>query len=71
MMFRNAISGIQDHIELMQIYADEKDMMRAHGESFDVVYVEGEPFRPDGPPVTKKELRTAVLAKYAEKNERR
>lgn len=53
---------------MIEIYAQDKQDMRARGESIDVVYVEGEAFRPDGPPAGEVEFRQAVLEKFESKN---
>ena len=68
MMVRDATADLGDRVAVTEIYAHSKDAMRRHGESFDVVYVDGEPWRPDGPPTTKEEFRQALLDRYAEKN---
>ena len=70
MMVKDAVADMSDKVALTQIYAHEKTEMRRYGESLDVVYVvyvDGESFRPDGPPVTMKEFRQTLLDRYAKK----
>ncbi len=68
MMVKDAVADMSDKVTLTQIYAHEKTAMRNYGESLDVVYVDGESFRPDGPPATMKEFRQTLLDRYAQKN---
>jgi GNAT superfamily N-acetyltransferase len=69
-MARDAADGLEDRVELTEIYAHEKDDMRARGESIDVLYVDGEPFRPDGPPADVEELRAELLGRFSSRNSR-
>jgi len=68
MLVRDAVADIADKVELTQIYAHEKAEMRLHGESIDVVYVDGESYLPDGPPYTKEDLKNVLLKRYSDKN---
>lgn len=63
-MARDAVAGIEDRVNLVEIYAHEKDDMRRRGESVDVLYVDGEPFRPDGPPASPEELRRELVRRF-------
>jgi GNAT superfamily N-acetyltransferase len=63
MMVRDAAQGLDDRIELTEIYAHEKNDLRERGENID-----GESFRPDGPPTTADELRRVLDDRYAERN---
>jgi len=67
-MVRDALDGLEDKISLTEIYAHDKQDMRARGKSIDMVYVEGEAFRPDGPPAGEAEFRQAVLEKFESNN---
>ena len=42
--------------------------MRVRGESIDMVYVDGEAFRPDGPPATQAEFQQVLRERFARKN---
>ena len=66
---KDAVKGLEDKVELVQIYAHEKAEMVRQGESIDVVYLDGESFRPDGPPYSTDEFREAVLAAHREKHQ--
>ncbi|HIG42331.1 MAG: hypothetical protein ABGY96_05040 [bacterium] len=68
MMVRDAVEDIPDEVELTQIYAHEKTDLLTQGESFDVVYIDGISFRPDGPPANKEELKQAILQRHSQKN---
>lgn len=68
MMVRDALAEVGDQAALSEVYAHEKSDMRARGESIDVVLIDGEPFRPDGPPATKNEFKQAVLDWFAQKS---
>jgi len=61
---REAVADIEDKVDLQQIWAGDKPVMKAHGASFDSVFINGEAFRPDGPPWRPEELRTAILDTY-------
>ncbi len=65
MMVRDAVTEVGDKIAFTDIYAHEKNDMHVRGESIDAVYIEGEPYRPDGPPATKDEFKQALLAQIA------
>ena len=64
----HAVADIAGKVELTQIYAHDKTEMLVHGESIDVVYVEGESYLLDGPPYTKEDLKNALLERYSDKN---
>ena len=66
-MVRDVVHRISAKAELTEISSDEKTDMRTHGESHDVVYIDGEPFRPDGPPATETEFEQACLDRFAER----
>lgn len=67
-MARDAVAELGDQAQLTDVYAHEKTDMRARGASIDVVYLDGEPFRPDGPPTDKADFKQAVLERFARKN---
>jgi len=67
-MVRDAVADLGDQAQLTDVYAHEKSDMRTRGASIDVVYIDGEPFRPDGPPADKTEFKQAVLERFAQKN---
>ena len=60
MMARDVSAGLESEVALTEVLAWDKDDMRLRGESIDVLYVDGEPFRPDGPPATPAELEAAL-----------
>ncbi len=64
MMARDATAGIEDKVRLVEIYAHEKGDMRRRGESIDMLYVDGKPFRPDGPPASAEELRQTLIQRF-------
>lgn len=66
-MARDATAAIGDKVVLQEVYAHEKDDMRARGESIDAVYIDGKVFRPDGPPASTAEFQQAVLNRFDEK----
>ena len=49
---------------LTEVLAWDKDDMRVRGESIDMLYVDGEAFRPDGPPASPAELKADLRARY-------
>ena len=51
---------LPDEVALTEVLAWDKDDMRDRGESIDMLYVDGEAFRPDGPPATAAELEAAL-----------
>ncbi|MGE0621027.1 MAG: N-acetyltransferase family protein [Pseudomonadales bacterium] len=63
-MARDAAAGLEDRVNLIEVYAHRKADMRRRGESIDVLYVDGEAFRPDGPPSSTETLRQHLLARY-------
>ena len=67
-MVRDAVAELGNQATLIDVYAHDKTDMRARGESIDVVYVDGEPFRPDGPPASKSEFQQALLDRLTQKN---
>ena len=67
-MVRDAVAEIGSQAVLTEVYAHEKSDMRVRGESIDVVYIDGDPFRPDGPPATKSEFKQAVLERFTQRN---
>ncbi len=67
MLARDALTGLEQEATLVEVYAHSKADMRARGESIDVLYLDDEPFRPDGPPAGVEDLRQAVLARHAGK----
>jgi GNAT superfamily N-acetyltransferase len=70
-MARDAAAGLEERIDLVEVYAHEKTDMRVRGESIDALYIDGEPFRPDGPPATTSELRRLLLERADIKGSRR
>lgn len=56
-MARDVADGLPDEVALTEVLAWDKDDMRKRGESIDMLYVEGVPFRPDGPPASAAELK--------------
>ncbi len=60
---QEVLTGFGDEVELDQTIAQDWETLLAAGESLDVVYIDGEPFRPDGPPFSAKDLRYAVRKK--------
>ncbi len=66
-MIRDVIREIGDKAELTE--ANMSENMRAQGESFDVVYIDGEPINPDGPPIAKEDFKRACLERFAGRNQ--
>lgn len=66
-MVRDAAADAGDKVALTEIYAHTKQDMRVRGESIDTVYVDGEAFRPDGPPFTRQEFTAFLLDRLSEK----
>ncbi len=62
MMARDVSDKLPDEVALTEVLAWDKDDMRERGESIDMLYVDGEAFRPDGPPATAAELEAALRA---------
>ena len=67
-MVRDATAELGDEVGLNEVYAHDKADMRARGESIDMVYVDGEAFRPDGPPATQAEFHQVLRERFARKN---
>ncbi len=67
-MVRDAAAELEDQAVLHEVYAHEKSDMRSRGTSIDVVYIDEESFRPDGPPATPEDFKQAVLDRLARKN---
>lgn len=63
-MARDAAAGLTDEVVLDEVLTWDKDDMRARGESIDIVYVDGEAFRPDGPPATAEAFEQALREQY-------
>jgi hypothetical protein len=68
-MTGDAVVGLENEVDFEEVSAWDKDDMRARGESVDMLYVEGTPFRPDGPPVSEEELRSMLSGRYRQKQE--
>jgi len=66
-MVRDVINRISAKAELTEISSNEKTDMRTHGESHDVLYIDGKPFRPDGPPASEAEIERACLDRFVER----
>ena len=66
-MARDAAAGLEREVDFEEVLAWEKDDLRRRGESVDMLYVDGEPFRPDGPPATRDELRRALRDRFADR----
>ena len=64
MMARDAAERLPDEVALTEVLAWEKDDMRARGESIDMLYVDGAPYRPDGPPPSLEELEADLLLRH-------
>jgi GNAT superfamily N-acetyltransferase len=69
-MARDAVAGMKE-VAFTEVYAHEKQAMRERGESIDVIYVDGEPFRPDGPPASAADLREELLRRFQARNGKR
>ncbi len=63
MMVRDVTEELSDEAALTEVLAWDKDDMRARGESIDMLYVDGEAFRPDGPPASAEELKETLRAR--------
>lgn len=63
-MARDAASDLEDKVVLTEVVAWEKRDMRARGESIDMLYVDGQAFRPDDPPASEAEFKQALLDRY-------
>jgi GNAT superfamily N-acetyltransferase len=63
-MTRDAVAGLESRVDLREVLAWDKDDMRARGESVDMLYVEGVPFQPDGPPVSRETLREELIRRH-------
>jgi len=66
-MTRDAVTGLEDEVDYREVLAWEKNGMRDRGESVDMLYVEGSPLRPDGPPIGQEELRATLRETYLRK----
>ena len=63
---REAVSGIEDRVDYTEVDTSDKETMLSYGAS-DGIYLDGTPFRPDGPPFESEELRDEILRLYDEK----
>ena len=61
-MARDVAAELPDEVRLTEVLAWEKDDIRREGESIDALYVDGVPYRPDGPPASRDELRADLQA---------
>jgi len=67
-MARDASVGLHDKVKLTETRADYGSGISMQGGIFQVLYVDGEPFRPDGPPPSADEFRQMLLDRYEKKN---
>jgi GNAT superfamily N-acetyltransferase len=67
MMARDVAHGLPEEVVFTEVLAWEKEDMRERGESIDMLYVEGEAFRPDGPPASPAELKAHLLSRFRSK----
>lgn len=67
-MARDVSAGLEDQVALTEVLAWDKEDMRARGESIDVLYIDGEAFRPDGPPATAAELEATLRERARSRN---
>ncbi len=63
-MTRDAVAGLEAEVDFEEVLAWEKEELRSRGESVDMLYVDGAPFQPDGPPVTPEALRQALRDRH-------
>ncbi len=61
---RDVSEELTEEVAHSEVLAWEKEDMRERGASIDVLYVDGEPFRPDGPPASPAELRAFLRSRY-------
>jgi GNAT superfamily N-acetyltransferase len=69
MTARDVTAELSEEVAFNEVLAWDKDDMRARGESIDMLYVDGQAFRPDGPPATKAELEEVLRARARTRNE--
>ena len=66
-MARDVAAALPETVRLTEIFEADRDQLRARGESLDALYVDGESFRPDGPPPSRADLEEALAARYRER----
>ena len=64
---RAAVAGLEGIVDYEEIDTFDFETRAGCGLSFDHVYVDGSPYKPDGPPFTSEELRGDILELYEAK----
>ncbi len=60
----NAVKGLDDKIDLLNVDTSDRALLDEWGISSGL-YIDGEPFGQDGPPLNAEKLRAVILARYA------
>ena len=64
-MARDVAAELPEQVSYSEVLAWEKNDMRQRGESIDMLYVDGVPYRPDGPPASADQLKSDLRASHA------
>jgi N-acetylglutamate synthase-like GNAT family acetyltransferase len=64
---RDAVQGLEDVAHYNEIDTSERETQLEYGAGLAGIYLDGEPFRPDGPPFTTEELTAEIRKLYQRK----
>lgn len=64
---RDAVQGIEDIVDYREVDTSDRETQLKYGVGLDGIYLDGKPFRPDGPPFTTKELTAEIRTLYESK----
>ena len=64
---RDAVQGIEDIVDYKEVHTSDRETQLEYGLGLEGIYLDGKPFRPDGPPFTTEELTAEIRTLYEPK----